>query len=204
MSAPRWILLAGVALAAVLWFLWLGSGPRITNEFGMGDVGEPTFATHELAQGSGFHSGPTISNAFVSHHTMRTGKAGRYSSGGNQIQADGQTEAWHAEFREGPWCELRGEPCGRLIQTGTGKTWLAYAVRIAGAITPDGSQWLFRPEVTGQGPGAEFAVAASCSFFPMSRALTLTITEKLGDEPARSYELVYDVAFDGELVWRGR
>ena len=38
----------------------------------------------------------------------------------------------------------------------------------------------FTPVVSGSGPGGEFSVLAEFRFFPMSRGLTLLLTEKLG------------------------
>jgi hypothetical protein len=204
MPSRRWILLVGAVLLGLLATTWMAAAPRITNEFSVGDLGEPNQGSHELVEGAGFLPGSTVSNSFVAHDTMRSGKAGRYSSGGGNINASGERETFHAEFRAGPWSNIASTPLERAILTGAGDPWLQYSVRLQGAITPDGSQWLFRPEISGKGPGGEFSVLASCHFFPMSRALTVTVTERFGNETPRSYALIYDVAFDGQLSPRDR
>ena len=199
MAARKWILLAGAALLALLAATWWGNAPRITNEFSIGTLNEPALGTQPLAEGIGFVSGPTISNSFVAHDTRQTGKAGRYSSGGSHLDATGEHIPFYAEFREGPWSKVQAQLLERNVLTGGGSLWLNYTLTLRGAITPDGSQWLFTPSLTGKGPGGEFSVHAACDFFPMSRALTVTVTEKLGRETPRSYSLIVDVLFDGEL-----
>lgn len=212
MAARRWILLAGAALLVLLATTWWAAGPRVTNEFSVGDLGTPNIGTPDigtpdigtpkLTAGAGFMSGATISNSFVAHDTRNSGLAGRYSAAGSNPSASGKQEPFCAEFRVGPWSEVKSKPLERLILTGAGDPWLSYRIELQGAITPDGSQWLFRPEVTGKGPGGEFSVQTGCQFFPMSRALTVTVTERFGNERPRRYALTYDVEFDGYLRQR--
>lgn len=202
MVGRRWILLVGAALLALLATTWYGAAPKITQDFGIGIAAEPSLGTVELGEGAGFESGPPISNAFVAHDAATSGLAGRYSAGGTITGPDGSVTSYAVQFRHGPSASIQATGIERRIRTGAGKDWLHYTVAVDGAITPDGSQWLFRPEVHGHGPGGEFSVRASCRFLPMTRALVLTITERFHDETPRSYTLTFDVQHDGDLRWR--
>ena len=202
MVARSTIVLAGATLLSSAIAIWWQLGPRITNEFSIGDLGEPAVGVRDLAAGLGRLSGGAISNAFVEHNTALSGKAGRYSSAGSHHGRPGEREPWQAEFRQGPWAPIEQQLFDRDLRMRSGSKLLSYSVAMRGAITNDGSQWLFAPQVLGT--GEDFSLLADCHFFPMSRALTVTITERIGTEQPRSYSVVYEVDFDGELRLRLR
>ena len=200
MIAPRTIVLAGATLLSSAIAIWWQMGPRITNEFSIGDLGEPAVDVRNLAVGLGRLSGDAISNSFVERNSMLASKAGRYFSVGSHHGRLGEREPWHAEFRKGPWAPIKQRLFDRDLRMHSGSKLLSYSVAMRGAITIDGSQWLFAPQVLGTDQGKGFSVLADCHFFPMSRSLTVTITERIGPEQPRSYSVIYQVDFDGELL----
>jgi hypothetical protein len=204
MVARSTIVLAGATLLISAIAIWWQLGLRITNEFSIGNLGEPAVGVRDLAVGLGRLSGDAISNAFVEHNTTLASKAGRYSSAGSHQGRPGKRQAWHAEFREGPWAPIKQQLFGRDLRRRSDSKSLNYSVAMAGAITNDGSQWLFKPQVSGTSQAKDHSVLADCHFFPMSRALAVTITERIGTEQPRSYSVTYQVDFDGELRLRDR
>lgn len=215
MVAPKRILLAGGGLLAGIAVVWWGVTPRLNNIFSIGDLDEPTRHANDPALAAsvapsvapsaglsaGLSAGNPISNSFVPPEPMQSG---RFITRGSLVTTTGERQQYSAAFRPGPWFEVAHTLLERDVQTGFGSQVMHYAIQVEGAITADGSQWFFNPVVTGSGPSGEFQVLAQFRFFPMSRGLTLVLTEKLGSETPRTYAVLYDVDLDGEVHRRDR
>lgn len=199
MVAPKRILLAAGGLLAGIAVVWWGVTPRLNNRFSIGELDEPT--RHANVSSAGLAAGTPISNSFVPPEPMQSG---RFITSGSLVTTTGERQQYTAVFRQGPWFEVAHTLLERDVQTGFGSQVMHYAIQVQGAITADGSQWFFNPVVTGSGPGGEFQVLAQFRFFPMSRGLTLVLTEQLGSETPRSYTVLYDVDLDGEVHRRDR
>jgi len=201
MRIRRWGLAAIVIGLGAGTFVWLRA-PRPDDTFVV--LGEATRIERVVVAGTsvpteaGVQPGRTISNAFVDSATEPM-RAGRYSWTSTAYEPSGALQSRHARFREGPWTEIDAQLVERSVRDALGCEVVSYRVWVRGAITADGAQWLFDPELSASWSGRSTAVTAALRFDALARQLELEVVESFGGDQAHRYRVPFVVDGNGAV-----